>query len=482
MDGPLIVSALPSRRTDLVGASGTPRRGLLCQHVALGTCDQWGCIIADEGVHASSYPVTGAPQSDDRSLDIVSVPASPRAAQTDISSIRFWSRTFDERDEAFAHLRRTAPVSWHPPLETPGLRHDESGFWAITSAELIREVSRDSGRFSSERRQVSVRPTPFRIMPNMLVTDPPDHALYRGAVAATFAPAHLRRLGAQIARAVRQIVLRSTFQSEFDLVPGIAAGVPARVLAVLLDIPTPEIPRFLVAVDAFAGASVPDLPQHELEAWFGAQAGYLESLVDELQRLRRREPADDLISLLVNGDDAQRLGPASLRSTVLLLIVAGHDTMKQLITLSVLALDRNPAERAWLLVDFDARFDRAFDELVRFASPVLSFARTATTDVELGGVRIRAGEKVALFYCSGNRDEQLFDDAASLRLARGSNRHVAFGGGGVHFCLGSTLARMQLRAVLSTLFDRMPDLRAGAPVFAFDDAVHRVDSLPIRRG
>ena len=123
----------------------------------------------------------------------------------------------------------------------------------------------------------------------------------------------------------------------------------------------------------------------------------------------------------------------------------------------------------------------AFDELLRYASPILSFARTATTDAILEGQRIAAGDKVALFYCSGNRDESVFPEPSRLLLDRSGNRHVAFGGGGVHFCLGSALARLELRALLSTFLTKLPTVEVGEPVLPFNDAVHRVDSLPVRR-
>ena len=410
----------------------------------------------------------------------------PVDTDVDISSIGFWSQPFEERDVGFAALRRADPVSWHPPLETPGLakRDREAGFWAVTTVEDITAVSRDHTRFSSAVGQVGVRPTPFRLEPNMLVTDPPDHAMYRGAVAAAFAPAALRRRAPQIERVVRQAVLQVAVHHEFDLVPDLAARVPARVLGLLLGIPAAEAGSFEVAVDAFAGGSVPAglTEGTAIRGWMQAQAAYLADLFDDLLRYRAAMPSDDLVTMLLQQDDGTLLGGTrSLISTLLLLVSAGHDTMKQLITLSVLALARNEEQRKWLVGDFAARFDPAFEELLRFASPILSFARTATTDVTLHGKQVAAGDKVALFYCSGNRDGSVFADPSRLLLDRTGGRHVAFGGGGVHFCLGSTLARLELRALLGTFLTKLPTVEVGEPVFPFNDAVHRVDSLPVRR-
>ena len=410
----------------------------------------------------------------------------PVDTDVDISSIAFWSQPFEERDHRFATLRRTAPVSWHPPLETPHLakRHREAGFWAITTAADISAVSRDHARFSSELGQVGLRPTPFRLEPNMLVTDPPHHALSRGPLAAALAPAALRRRAPRIERTVRQAVMQAAVHHEFDLVPTLAARVPARVLGLLLGVPASEAAAFEVAVDVFACGSVPAGMTDEaaVQDWMAGRAAYLSDLFAALLRYRRTTPSDDLVTLLAQQEGAG--GPDGARglvSTLLLLVSAGHDTMKQLITLSVLALHRDEEQRRWLLDDFAGRFDVAFDELVRYSSPILSFARTATGDTVLGGKEIAAGDKVALLYCSGNRDETRFPDPARLRLDRHGARHVAFGGGGVHFCLGSALARLELRALLEAFLTRLPHAELGEPVLPFNDAVHRVDSLPVRR-
>jgi cytochrome P450 len=152
----------------------------------------------------------------------------------------------------------------------------------------------------------------------------------------------------------------------------------------------------------------------------------------------------------------------------------------QATTLSFLALQGFPEQRAWLSADFDARFDVAFDELIRYGSPVLSFARTATDDIELDGQRLAAGDKVALFYCSGNRDETLFPEPHDLDLTRQPNHHIAFGGGGVHYCLGAALARAQIKALLQQLLRRLPNVELSEPQFGFNEAIHTVDSLVVR--
>ena len=406
-----------------------------------------------------------------------------RQTDVDISSVSFWSRGFEERDQAFARLRSEAPVSWHPPLETPGLpkRSREAGFWAVTKAADIAFVGRHHDLFSSEIGKVNVRPTPFRTIPNMLVLDPPLHTAYRRIVSGAFTPRAIATLTATINRRARQIVLRAGQQREFDFVSAISAQLPLRTIADLIGVPSGEHDRFVLAADSYVRTRVPaQLPPGTTpEAFIAEQGRYLAELCTALAAMRRGQPADDLMTCLVQADiGGAPLGDDAILSTVMLLIVAGDDTTKQATTLSYLALRAFPKERQWLEEDFDGRFDQAFDELVRYASPVISFARTATRATELGGHLIAEGDKVALFYCSGNRDESIFGEPHLLRLSRPRNQHVAFGGGGVHFCLGSTLARAQVKAILSHTLNRLPDLVLGEPTFGFGETVHSVESLP----
>ena len=347
----------------------------------------------------------------------------------DISSVAFWTRTFDEREKAFAQLRSVAPVSWHRPYQTPGLpkRNREAGFWAITRAADIAYVSRRHDLFSSEIGQVNVRPTPFRIDDNMLVLDPPIHTVYRRIVSPAFMPRAVAALDPVIDRYARQIVFRAGIQQTFDFVDAISARMPLLTIAHLIGIPQSERDRFTVAADSYVRTRLP-ARQEDIEE----QGRYLRSLCESLAEFKRRHPADDLMTRLIQARVAdQPLSHEVIHSTILLIIMAGNDTTKQAITLSYLALARFPEQRVWLANDIPGRFATAFEELLRYTSPIISFARTVTTDTELGGYQLNAGDKVALFYCSGNRDESLFSDPNRLDLGRTHNQHVAFGGGGV---------------------------------------------------
>ena len=404
----------------------------------------------------------------------------------DISSVAFWQQPFSVRDVAFERLRTGRPVSWHAALETPGYprsKHHEAGFWAVTTAEDIVYASRHHEFFSSELGQVNLRPAPFRVQPNMLVLDPPAHDSLRRAVSAAFTPRAVARLQRTIERRAKQIVARAAARGQFDFVRHVAAQLPLRTLADLFGLPPSEHDSFVVAADAYVGSGFPAQlpPGTTMQAFHASQVAYLSNLCTALARYRRRVPGDDLVTCLVNAElDGQPLSDEEILSTMLLLVVAGDDTTKQAATLSLLALHAHPTELDWLREDYEGRIDAALEELIRYASPVIAFTRTARVRIELHGVSIAAGDKVALFYCSGNRDAELFTSPGTLDLGRQPAQHVAFGGGGVHFCLGSAVARVQLKSLLREILRQMPQLEVGKPEFVFSEFVHGVRTLPVR--
>jgi len=299
--------------------------------------------------------------------------AHPFDSGVDISSIAFWSLPFEERDESFARLRRHAPVSWHPALETPdlpGWKPDEAGFWAVTTVADIVQVSRNHQSFSSGLGQVNLRPAPFRLSPNMLVMDPPVHSVYRRVVSDAFTPRAVARLQSRIRRRAQQIVARAATLREFDVVREISARMPLQTLADLLGVPPDERERFVVAADAYAGSGIPaELPPGmTVESVRALQVEYLETLTAALAAYRRSHPSDDLISRLVKARiDGRALTQEEILSTVLLMVVAGDETTKQAITLALIALWTHPEQRDWLAVDFEPRIEGALDELIRYA-------------------------------------------------------------------------------------------------------------------
>jgi cytochrome P450 len=176
--------------------------------------------------------------------------------------------------------------------------------------------------------------------------------------------------------------------------------------------------------------------------------------------------------------DGDRLTDAEVAAFFVLLSVAGNDTTRQTISHTMKALTDFPSQRAWLLADYENRIGTAVEEFVRWATPVMTFRRTAATDFELGGQAILAGEKVVMFYSSGNWDTEAFDHPEYFDLSRSPNPHVGFGGGGLHFCLGAHVARAQLRAIFDELLRQLPNIEAGDPTYVAGNFVHAVGAMP----
>jgi cytochrome P450 len=195
---------------------------------------------------------------------------------------------------------------------------------------------------------------------------------------------------------------------------------------------------------------------------------------------RRREPGDDLVSWVANAEvDGQRLEDWEIAAFFSLLGSAANDTTRHTIAHAVRLFSEHPDQKALLLEDLEGRVGGAVEEIIRFASPVMHFRRTATRDVTIGDVLIREGEHVVMWYCSGNRDETAFEDADTFNILRTPNDHLGFGGGGAHFCLGNALGRSMLRAALMEIYTRIPDIHvSGEPDFQLNNFIHGVHSLP----
>jgi cytochrome P450 len=207
---------------------------------------------------------------------------------------------------------------------------------------------------------------------------------------------------------------------------------------------------------------------------------YLHQVAGALAADRRQNPGEDLISSLVHAEvDGDRLTDAEVAAFFVLLAVAGNDTTRQTMSHAVKALTDFGAQRDWLAADFDDRIGGAIEEFVRWATPVMTFRRTAATDYQVGDQTIAAGEKVVMFYASGNADTDVFDAPERLDLSRKPNPHLGFGGGGRHFCLGAHVARAQLRAVFSELFTQLPTIQAGEPEYVPGNFIHGIRSMPV---
>jgi len=418
----------------------------------------------------------------------------PSTCDKDISSKGFWAKPFDEREETFRWLRENAPVSWHPPLEEPALPaavHGEAGFWALTRAEDISFVSRNHELFSSELGMPYLPPRApgaTGLPPSLLELDPPRHTEYRKVLSSAFTPKAVGLLAAKIEQRAEQIVDRVRGAGKFDFVAEVSSKLPMLTIADLVGVPEDKVMAFAEAGNNLVEADQPEtlnaLPAGVTpQAWVMQQVGYLMGMGAELANARRARPEDDIMTRLVTADiGGRKLGNEDIGTMMMLLSVAGNDTTKQTTSHTVVNLARRPEQREWLLEDFDGRIMGSIEEFVRYATPVMQFARTATEDTTIRGAEITAGDKVGLFYCSGNRDETVFPDPEAFDLSRPPSGHVGFGGGGVHFCLGNGVAKAQLRALFRQILTKLSDLEVGEPELLISSGMNGIKSLPVTTG
>jgi cytochrome P450 len=416
-------------------------------------------------------------------------PITPPAADRpydpiDLSSRAFWATTAADREVSFAQLRAQRPVSWHPPVED-ALMHDpdDPGFWAVTRHADIVTVSRDSDTFLSGKG-VLFETVPEELLEasqSFLAMDAPRHTMIRKVVHSAFTPRQVARIEASIKHNAKVIVEElAAAGSGVDFVAHCAKQLPVRTISDMVGIPESERGQVADAADALVSWADPVYlaGRNPLEVLLQNQM-YLHQVAGALAAERRANPGNDLISALVHAEvDGDRLTDFEVSAFFVLLAVAGNDTTRQTASHAIKALTDFPDQRAWLLADFDDRIGTAVEELVRWASPVMTFRRTAAVDVELGGQRIAAGEKVVMFYASGNWDNEVFDRPEFLDLSRKPNQHLGFGGGGRHFCLGAHVARTQLRALFAELLTQLPGITAGEPSYLAGNFVHAIRAMP----
>ncbi|MCV7386090.1 cytochrome P450 [Mycolicibacter longobardus] len=404
----------------------------------------------------------------------------------DLSSRAFWSGTAAERERSFAVLRAERPVSWHPPVEDAMLNDpDDPGYWAVTRHADIVTVSRTNEVFLSGKG-VQFENFPAELLEttqSFLAMDPPRHTKLRKLATAAFTPRQVRRIEDSIKASAKAIVEElKAAGSGADFVDYCAKELPLRTLSDMMGIPDSERAQVAHAADALVSANDPVYldGRNPLEVMFESVT-YLHQVAGTLAVQRRERPGDDLFSSLVNTEvDGDRLTDAEVAAYFVLLAVAGNDTTRQTTSHALKALTDFPGQRAWLLEDFDRRIGMAVEEFIRYATPVMTFRRTAATDYELGGQTIRAGDKVAMFYASGNWDEAVFDQPDRLDLSRDPNPHLGFGGGGQHYCLGTHVARAQLRAIFGELLRELPDIEAGDPAYVAGSFIHGIRAMPCR--
>ena len=358
-----------------------------------------------------------------------------------------------------AHLRRHDPVHWQ---DEPG----GPGFWAITRYDDCVTVNRDYERFSSAAQGTM----PFEMDPDeiaqqglmMLNMDPPLHTRYRRLVNKGFTPRMVRDLEESIHRATDAIIDEVIEAGQADFVTQISAELPLQVIAELLGVPQEDRHRMFEWSNRMVGNEDPEYQDQTELALTSAMELY--AYASELFARKRIDPHADLMSALTTVEiEGERLSDMELELFFLLLTVAGNETTRNLMSGAMHAFFQNPEQWQRLLAD-RSLLPSAVDEMLRFVTPVMNFRRTAMVETELSGTKIAAGDKVVFFHASANRDEDIFSNPDTFDVGRDPNPHIAFGGGGPHFCLGTNLARMEIRVMFEHLLDRMPDIRQDGEV------------------
>jgi cytochrome P450 len=361
--------------------------------------------------------------------------------------------------DAFRELRHRAPVAWHPYGDGPG-------FLTLTGYDEVLAVSRDSATWSSQSAGVFFDvPRPedkFQLELMMLTMDPPRHTKLRSLVSKGFTPRQVAKLNDHVADMARQIVDDVVRRGECDFVDDVAGALPSFVIAELLGIPLEDGRRLYELTEVMNSGAVGDTHQG-VSPVIDAQLQMFQ-YGSELAARKRQTPGDDIATSLLEAEvDGERLSDLEFNMFFLLLINAGGDTTRNLVAAGILAMMEHPDQQARLAAD-PSLLPTAIEEMLRYTSPVTVFVRTATTDTELRGIPVKAGDRAAMFYPSANRDESRFAEPDRFDIGRAPNPHLAFGGGGTHFCLGANLARVEATAIIPEVLSRMKDLELAGPV------------------
>lgn len=410
-------------------------------------------------------------------------PPEMSLADVHLEALDFWSRGDDIRDAAFAALRREAPISFWPAIQMEGF-DSGGGYWALTKLDDVHFASRHPDIFSSAGG-ITVNdqmPELAQYFGSMIVLDDPRHQRLRSIVSRAFTPKVVARIEASVRERAHRLVtslIANHPDGQADLVTELAGPLPLQVICDMMGIPEGDHQRIFHWTNVILGFGDPDLTL-DFEEFVQVSmdiGGYATALAED----RRRNHHDDLTTSLVEAEvDGDRLTSAEIASFFILLVVAGNETTRNAISHGVLALSRFPAEREKWWPNFEALTATAVEEIVRWASPVIYMRRTLTREFELSGVKMAAGDKVALFYNSANRDETCFDNPWAFDVARTPNPHLGFGGGGAHFCLGANLARREIRVAFDELRREILDITVtGKPARLLSQFIHGIKHLPV---
>jgi cholest-4-en-3-one 26-monooxygenase len=359
--------------------------------------------------------------------------------------------------QELAEVRRAAPLWWNEqPPDVGGF--GDGGYWVVSKHRDVREVSLRSDVYSSAKKSVVPR---YKVTggggqieagrASMIMMDDPEHTRLRKIVSRGFTPRAIERLRAELGERAQRIAALAAEAGSGDFVLQVARELPLQAIAGLLGVPLEDREQLFDWSNRMIGDDDPEFAEHDALGSAGEMMWY----AMQLAARKAEDPGDDIVTTLIDADADGQLSDAEFGMFVVTLAIAGNETSRNSITQGMMAFTGFPEQ--WEL--FKAQRPKtAADEIIRWATPITAFQRTAVQDTALGGVAIKKGQRLVLFYRSANFDEDVFDDPYSFNILRDPNPHVGFGGTGAHYCIGANLARMTVDLMFNAIADHMPDL------------------------
>jgi cholest-4-en-3-one 26-monooxygenase len=377
--------------------------------------------------------------------------------------------------ERYARLREEAPCYLHP-LNDPALI---DSIWVLTRYADIVRVDQDAENFinGGELGVSAVRLTGSKSRGGMVYADGADHRRHRDVTRSAFTPRAVAAYAAGFRVLARSIVANALENESFDFVPEVSVPMPLNALCELLEVPEEDRPDLLGWANAFAIVTDPAYAPTPEES--AAAVGHLAEYSLKLARTRKHDRNNSLMSKILDAVDAGAFSEAELQGLIIILAGAGTDTTRNTLSHTLHELMRNPEQMAWLRAHADDIPREAVQEMVRWASPLIHFARTVVNDTEIAGQELRAGEFVAMLFPAGNFDPAAIDDAETFDLTRTVNRHVSFGVG-PHSCLGKHVAALEIKILLEELLQNTAAIEPNGPItYIRDSRLRGVHSLPV---